>query len=73
MYLTKLLFPAVFLSRLATSNALEVPRDLSRDVLPRQLPSLTAVTFRSVIQKREEAFLPKRECEHHYADCMFPC
>lgn len=71
MHLTKLLFPVVLLWRLAASNELDLSREISRRASSRQLPSLTAVTYRSIVQKREEAFLPKRDCEHHYADCMF--
>jgi hypothetical protein len=38
------------------------------NVPERDLTSLTAVTFRPIIQKREEAFVLKRDCDHHYAD-----
>lgn len=72
LYFIKLLFPAVLLSSLATASKLDLARDVSVDLSERHLPSLTAVTVRSGIQKREEAFIPKRDCEHHYADRMYP-
>ncbi|KAH8684677.1 hypothetical protein BGZ60DRAFT_170796 [Tricladium varicosporioides] len=35
--------------------------------LPNNQPSLTAITVRSAIQRRDELFRPKLDCEHHYA------
>lgn len=61
LYLLKLLFPAVLVSHFAAANALDV-----------HLPSLTAVTFQPAVEKREEAFILKRDCDLHYADRMSP-
>lgn len=60
LHLLRILFSAVILSPIVVANSLGVPA--------RDLTSLTAVTFRSNIQKREEAFVLKRDCDHHYAD-----
>jgi hypothetical protein len=60
LHLLKILFPAALLLPTAVANSLDVPA--------RDLTSLTAVTFRPIIHKREEAFILKRDCDHHYAD-----
>lgn len=60
LYFLKLSFFAVLLSPIVNANAV--------DLHERQLTSLTAVTSRRSIQKREDAFALVRECDHHYAD-----
>lgn len=51
------------------------PRDNSDDALTdlskRNTPMLTAITVRPDLQKREEIFVPKQQCEHHYVDRMY--
>ena len=45
------------------------PASLQRR-LPNNQPSLTAITVRSGIHRRDELFRPKLDCEHHYAAGM---
>lgn len=67
-YLLKFLLPLLTLWQLSEGSSLDPPRDLSRDLLPREYTTLTAVTVRKVNVKREEKFIPRIECEHHYVD-----
>lgn len=70
VYFAKLFIPTVLLSFVA-ANTRHIAQD-SSDVSARELPSLTAVTVRPAIRKREEAFIPARGYVHHYADRMLP-
>jgi hypothetical protein len=72
---TKYFLPLLFLWHLAATNVFDSDseRELHKDLPKRQLPSLTAITVRSDIQKREESFVPKQRCEHHYGDRMLLC
>ena len=67
LYFTRFLLPAYLLCHLVATKSLDRPGYISNK---RHLPSLTAVTVRSDIQKREERFIPRRDCEHHYVDRM---
>lgn len=73
LYLTRFLFPEFLFWHLAATSTLDSVQDLPTDFPERQLPSLTAITVRPDVQKCGESFIPKQDCEHHYADRMlFP-
>ncbi|RFU30780.1 hypothetical protein B7463_g5553, partial [Scytalidium lignicola] len=68
--ITKYLLPTLMLVQAITANSLVHSPDIQeRDNLSaRHYTSLTAVTLRSNVQKREDNFVPKTHCDHHYAD-----